>query len=536
MGIGPQDDGNGRGREMRDGDGARKDETHMKRTTPSAWVAALAVAMVVQTVSAQTGSDGEEDAWLDIANTNDMAVSIKFFGDWWEMPSFQVPAHGNVVRAVPSRAEFGFWCSALNRDGCPRIETWNSLPTTIAGITNHVSLACLTLSNPNDVDVVVDAEGVLREWFKLPAGGGAVAIPFVHDTNFSIKYFANDFRYKESDWNNARCMTVDGSAAIELSLTPKTPPSLTVTNDGAVPLIATIKAYHRDLRGWWIVDDGQAVVWSSTNLATGIPLWNDEEERPAGREVLGLKRVDGQSAVNFTNLPTGVPFLLEWEEEEHPEYTFGRECIGPLGWEYIAPLQLDDALVRTLPGAGGTLEVHNVSKWPMDVDIDGELAFRLEIGGQQTVELPRAGAHRVRGTIIPDPQSGESIDLADYIMPDSTIRSVAHSSITLYFGAPTYLSKLAADLSRLPEAVSEGWDDCDDGEIVADIAELDGVLQEAKRRRARLDVDAALPEEGAYEAWKKSVEKRRDYPDATWQHIVETTEASGSWNGFLEAY
>ena len=442
--------------------------------------------------------DGEEEAWLDIANTNDLAVSITFFGDRWDMPSFQVPARGNVVRAVPSEAEFGFWCSVFNRDDCPRIETWNPLPPTIAGITNRANIACLTLSNPNDVDVWVGAEGMLRkEWCKLPAGTAAVSIPFNDGTTVPFKYFAGS-RYKESDWNNARCMTVDGSAVIELALTPITTPSLTVTNDGVVPLTATIK----DRR------------------------WN----------VCASRRVGSHATVCFSNLPTGVPLLLEWEEEEHPEFTFGMEPIGPLGWEYIGSLQLDDTLVRTLPGAGGTLEVQNISKWPMDVDIDGELAFRLEIDGQQTVELPRAGSHRVRGTIIPDPQSGESTDLSDYILPDHTFRSVAHSSCALFFNASTYISKLASNLSGLPEALSEEWDDCEDSEIVAGIAELDGVFLEAKRRSARLDFDAALPGEASYEAWKTSVEKRRDYPDAVWQHIVETTEASGSWNEFFARY
>ena len=402
-------------------------------------------------------------------------------------------------------------------------------PTCVAA---QSGAAILTLVNPNDVDIMVDLSGGASGFRKVMKGGVPLEIPIEAGKDTVVRYFTADPRYREYGRANAGSTTVSGSTNLSLVLHPKPAPTLTVRNDGPVPLVVALTGAKSGRR------DGPAAIPPQ------------------------------QSAV-FRNLPAGEELNLKYTPDGTPHYRGGSKRLFGLEWgetssETVrAVLQNQPAMeicntgyraVKVTVTRNGTLVADLVTRDNTPV----ENPFRLEGKDSRILTFDEAGEYRVQTEAVigaNDPFGGKG----DYNATDRMVAcdwgdaptlvecdanvTKGHPDMPPVTDQDSYIQGALKDASI---NLSKPWGAHGQETTIGKIVNW---LSAAKRYGTGEDVDGLVenvPGVLAYEDWKRAVENKQNSAveeknqtilgDERWQHIVDTTQRSSSWKEFLANY
>lgn len=385
------------------------------------------------------------------------------------------------------------------------------------------TVATLTLTNPNDQTVIVvltDDNGTSKRWL-MPAHSTANR-EVQTGIKTEVKYFANNDRYMEDSMASAKAITVTGQADLDLKLTEKAKPTLTVTNDGEVPLSASVK--------------------SAGN----------------GRLLGRLDRIEAHKDGVFRDLPAGEELLLAYAAEGHPGYRGGDKRITGLNWG-----DKGQETVRATVQGPPTIEIRNTGFRTVKVTVShnghpAEDSFELDGKSNRVLQFDEAGEYRVQTEAVigrEDPSGRkEDYNAIDRIVGcewgDEPVVVECDANEKPDPGYPPEKTEqdraIQGALKAASGSLERPWSVHSAADTIARIAQN---LSAAKRYGNGEDVDGIVENVHgvlAYDAWRATVGRKRQSAtedkdqtvlgDERWQHIVETTQRSGSWNEFLANY
>ena len=478
-------------------------------------------------------------AWVEFRNAGPETVRVKPIGSW-KADEFNIQPNGKVAKPCKPGAtlEYEYWTpystdyhrgtntvTALNAGGLTKYELINP-----ARVTSQAEDATLTLVNTNDVDIMVDLSGGASGTRKVMKGGDPLEIPIEAGKDTVVRYFTAEPRYREYGRANAGTATVSGSTKLSLVLHPKPAPTLTVRNDGDVPLVVSVKGAKTG-RG-----DGPFTIPS-------------------------------QKTAVFRNLPVGEELNLGYMVDGNPHYRGGTRRLLGLDWG-----ENGNETVRAVLQNQPAMEIRNTGYRTVKVSVlrNGTLVSDLATDDNNPVENPfnlegketcilafdEAGEYRVQTEAVigaNDPFGSKG----DYNSIDRIVTCDWGSNPTLvecdanvtagHSDMPSVTEKDGAIQGALKDAssnLSKPWGDHGQEQTIGKIVNW---LSAAKRYGTGEDVDGIVenvPGVLAYGDWKTAVENKRKSVseeknitgDERWQHIVATTQRSGSWNEFLANY
>ena len=480
-------------------------------------------------------------AWVEFRNAGHETVRVKPIGSW-NASEFNINPNGKVAKPCNPGAtlEYEYWTpysSDYNRGT-------NTVTTVPAGGTTKYEIiaptraaaqsgaAILTLVNPNDVDIMVDLSGGAGGFRKVMKGGVPLEIPIEAGKDTVVRYFTADPRYREYGRANADSMTVSGSTNLSLVLHPKPAPTMTVMNDGPVPLVVALTGAKSGRR------DGPVAIPPQ------------------------------QSAV-FRNLPAGEELDLVYTPDGTPHYRGETKRLLGLDWG-----ENGNETVRAVLQNQPAMEIRNTGYRTVKVTVsyNGTVVAGLVADDNNPVENPfilegkdtrilafdEAGEYRVQTEAVIgayDPFGSKG----DYNSTDRIVSCDWGSNPTLvecdanvtagHSDMPSVTEKDGAIQGALKDAssnLSKPWGAHGQETTIGKIVNW---LSAAKRYGTGEDVDGLVenvPGVLAYGDWKTAVENKQKTAaeeknhvligDERWQHIVDTTQGSGSWNEFLEKY
>lgn len=464
-----------------------------------------------------------ESASLDFHNPLPVPIRVTPGEGWGENP-FDVLDGSNLVRTVQADATLAYEVSTPTSSDYENA----AMQTTAgpAGTTNPVTLSLkrrtggpqgvgtVTLSNTNDVDVFAEWQGNKgAKGSTRVLAGEKYPVSLDTDEEVTVTHYVNDTDYEEYSPENA-CTNKGlkaGKAPLDLKLTKRPDPVLTLRNSGKVGLKVTWKREGKEPQ--------------ESTLETG-----------ASREVPCQKN----ERMSLTWAPVaGVD----------PKWQGGRKVVGP--YELGAkPEEVITATEREKP----QIAIYNDSKWLIEARVTDEHGYeiwrkRVEGYKDETIQVPREGEYRVTGVAIDtngnrkagyDPTEAtvsckwdETQEVSCVPMPsDETIQKTA-----ALWTPEVKKAIVCGNLKRAERALNNlapgahGWEGY--------LQRCEGALQEAREIKLE-DVDDEVNAIVPFADWKKVVaEKSQSFTDienARWKRIRETTEASRNWKEFLEKY
>ncbi len=478
-------------------------------------------------------------AWVEFRNAGPETVRVKPIGSW-NASEFNVQPNGKVPKPCKPGAtlEYEYWTpyspdykrgtntvTALPVGGTTKYETIN--PPRVA---SQAMDATLTLVNTNDVDIMVDLSGGASGIRKVKQGGVPEKILIKAGTNTIVRYYTADPRYQEDGSENAGTENVSGTTKLSLVLHPKPAPTLTVRNDGPVPLRVAITGAKSGRR------DGPATI-------------------------------PPQQSADFRNLPVGEELNLVYTVDGNPRYRGGVKRLLGLDWgekssETVrAVLQNQPAMEIRNTGyrAVKVTVTHNgkvVTSLVTDDNSPVENPFNLEGKDTRILAFGEAGEYRIQteaviGANDPFGSKGDYNSI-DRIVPcdwgsNPTLVECDANVTAGHSDMPSVTEKdgaIQGALKDASETLSKRW-----GAHGDPIGKIVNWLSAAKRYGTGEDVDGIVenvPGVLAYGNWKSAVENKQKTAteeknqavigDERWQHIVVTTRGNGSWKEFLDNY